>query len=77
MNSLMTELWRCVGIANNKGEKIRIHLHPATLYELIGRHTDVFVSENGLQGYGHSLFGVPVIIDKDIIEDNFWIEVTE
>ena len=74
MNSLMTELWRCVVIANGKGEKIRIHLHPATLYELIGGYTDIFVRENGLKGYGHSLWGVPVIVDKDIVEDNFWIE---
>ncbi len=74
MNSLMTEIWRCVQIAKNKEEEIRIHLHPSTLYELIGANTDIFVQENGLQGYGHSLFGVPVIIDKDIVEDNFWIE---
>lgn len=77
MNSLMTELWRCIGIAKNKGEKIRIHIHPATLHELIGEYTDLFIIENGLMGYGQSLWGVPVIIDKDIVENNFWIEVAE
>lgn len=74
MNSLMTEIWRCVRIAEDKGEKIRIHIHPSTLYELIGAYTDIFVHENGLQGYSRSLFGVPVIVDRDIVEDNFWIE---
>ncbi len=77
MNSLMTEIWRCVRIAEDKGEKIRIHIHPATQYVLIWAYADLFAHENGLQGYGQSLFGVPVIIDKDIVEDNFWIEVVE
>ena len=77
MNSLLTEIWRCVQIAENKGEKIRIHIHPATLYELIGEHTDLFKIENGLMGYGQTLWGVPVIIDRDIVEDNFWIEVAK
>ncbi len=78
MNSLMAEIRRCVCIAESKGEKIKIHIHPATLYESIGRYTDLFVRENGIKGYGHSLWGVPVIVDKDIVEDNFWIErVTE
>lgn len=74
MNSLMTEIWRCVNIAEDKGEEIRIHIHPATLYVLIGAYTDIFIQENGLQGYSRSLFGVPVIVDRDIVEDNFWIE---
>lgn len=77
MNSLMTEIWRCVRIAESKGEKVRIHINPATLYVLIWADTDLFARENGLQGYGHSLFGAPVIEDKDIIEDNFWIEVVD
>lgn len=74
MNSLMTEIWRCVQIAKNKGEKIRIHLHPATLYKLIGEHSDLFKNKNGLMEYGQNLWGVPVIVDRDIVEDNFWIE---
>ena len=74
MNSLMTEIWRCVRIAKDKGEDIRIHINPKTLYVLIWADANLFARENGLQGYGQSLFGVPVIIDKDIVEDNFWIE---
>lgn len=73
MSRLIAELRRCVGIANGKGEKIRIHIHPSTLYELMG-YTDIFMLENGLKGYNYSMWGVPVIIDKDIVEDNFWIE---
>lgn len=64
MNSLMTEIWRCVRIAESKGEKVRIHIHPSTRHVLIWADKDL-------------LFGVPVIEDKDIVENNFWIEVTE
>jgi len=74
MTSLMTEIWRCVQIAKNNREKIRIHLHPATLYKLIREYTDLFIIENGLMGYGRPLWGVPVIVDRDIVEDSFWIE---
>lgn len=78
MNSLMTEIWRCVQIAKDKGEKIRLHIHPEKLYVLIWEYTCSFISEDGLMGYGQTLWGVPVIIDEDIIEDSFWIEkVTE
>lgn len=76
--SLMAEIRRCVCIAQNKGERIRIHIHPATLYNLMGRHWRLFIIEDGLVGYGRTLWGVPVIVDRDIVEDNFWIEkVTE
>ena len=34
MNSLLTEIWRCVQIADEKGEDIQIHLHPQTIAEL-------------------------------------------
>ena len=74
MNSLMTEIWRCVNISKNKGEKIRILIHPATLYKLIGERNDLFISENGLMEYGWTLWGVPVIADSSIVVDSFWIE---
>lgn len=78
MNRVMTEIRRCVYIAEDSGEKIKIHIHPITLYKLMGEHSDLFMIENGLVGYGQSLWGVPVIVDRDIVEDNFWIEkVTE
>lgn len=71
MNSLMTEIWKCANIALNKGEWIKIHMHPNTINELKAKHDKIIANKDG---YALTLFGLPIIEDEDIVEDNFWVE---
>lgn len=67
MNSLMTEIWRCTKIAKEKGQNIKIHMNPLTTYNVIRE----------LDGIEHKAFDFPVVVDIDIADDNFWIEVVK
>ena len=76
MNSLLTDIWRCVNIAKDKGQLIEIHMTSATLHKLIGEGTSVFKNTVPMLGeYGYDLWDCPVVLDDGIVEDNFWIKV--
>ena len=77
MNSLLTEIWRCVQIADEKGEDIQIHLHPQTIAELeLAVGTIVKKPPFSIVGKGDyaTLFGKEIISDEDIVIDSFVIQ---
>lgn len=76
MNSLMTEIWRCVKVADSRNEEIKVLMHPNTIEKLCEKCDEILV--NPIDRSQAKIFGRPVVADEDIIEDSFWIEkVTE
>lgn len=76
MNSLLTDIWRCVNIANEKGEDIQIHLHPQTI-EKLNLANDEYITKppfSVVKEGSATLFGKEIVMDEDIVIDSFVIQ---
>lgn len=75
MNSLMTEIWKCVKVADSRNEEIKVRMHPNTIEKMCEKYDEIFVTP--IDRSQAKIFGKPVVADEDIIEDSFWIEVVK
>jgi len=76
MNSLLTEIYKCVGHADKVGEEIKILLHPHTIDALCCECDKILAKP--IDRSKATLYGKPVVADDSIVENSFWIErVTE